>query len=111
VILQCVRQGKRVLATAPSNVWTCPLVWLTHEQIAVDNLLEKLISLDSKLKLVRLGMSFLITRFTGLISSYEGHPARLLPSVLGHSVDALLGETDSAKLVADVRKELNALQR
>lgn len=57
IILQEVARGNRVLACAASN-------------IAVDNLVERLVSAAPKLKTVRLG-----------------HPARLLPQVLFRLLD------------------------
>ena len=39
-----------------------------------------------------------------------GHPARLLPSVLDHSLDVLTQTSDAAAIVKDVRKELDAKQ-
>ncbi len=79
--MQAVKKGQRVLACAPSNV-------------AIDNLLEKLAEAGPKLRLVRMG-----------------HPARLLPSVLEHSLDEVLARSDGARLAADVRKEAEQLQR
>jgi len=35
-----------------------------------------------------------------------GHPARLVDSVLGHSLDALLSASESAGIIQDVRKEI-----
>ena len=39
-----------------------------------------------------------------------GHPARLLPSVLNHSLDVLSHTSDAAAIVQDVRKEMDAKQ-
>lgn len=39
-----------------------------------------------------------------------GHPARLLPSVLNHSLDVLTKTSDAAALVQDMRKEMDAKQ-
>ena len=39
-----------------------------------------------------------------------GHPARLLPSVLHHSLDVLTRTSDAAAIVQDVRKEMDAKQ-
>ena len=39
-----------------------------------------------------------------------GHPARLLPSVLNHSLDVLTQTSDAAEIVKDVRKEMDAKQ-
>jgi len=39
-----------------------------------------------------------------------GHPARLLPSVLNHSLDVLTHTSDAAAIVKDVRKEMDSKQ-
>lgn len=59
-IQQAVSKGAKVLACAPSN-------------IAVDNLVERVVKGTGKVNAVRIG-----------------HPARLLPSVQNHCLDALL---------------------
>jgi DNA polymerase alpha-associated DNA helicase A len=59
--------------------------------ISVDNIVERLASY--KVPMVRLG-----------------HPARLLPSVLNHSLDVLTRTSDAAALVQDVRKEMDDKQ-
>lgn len=59
--------------------------------ISVDNIVERLAS--HKLPIIRLG-----------------HPARLLPSVLSHSLDVLTQTSDAAGIVKDVRKEMDAKQ-
>lgn len=59
--------------------------------ISVDNIVERLA--PHKVPMVRLG-----------------HPARLLPSVLNHSLDVLTKTSEAAALVQDVRKEMDAKQ-
>ncbi|KAI4229265.1 MAG: hypothetical protein L6R36_001013 [Xanthoria steineri] len=59
--------------------------------ISVDNIVERLA--PHKVPIVRLG-----------------HPARLLPSVLDHSLDFLTQTSDAAAIVKDVRKEMDAKQ-
>ncbi|KAH6862608.1 DNA helicase-like protein [Alternaria alternata] len=59
--------------------------------ISVDNIVERLAS--HKVPMVRLG-----------------HPARLLPSVLNHSLDVLTRTSEAAALVQDVRKEMDEKQ-
>ena len=39
-----------------------------------------------------------------------GHPARLLPSVLNHSLDVLTQTSDAAAIVKDVRREMDTKQ-
>ncbi|PNH09678.1 DNA-binding protein SMUBP-2 [Tetrabaena socialis] len=76
IILQEVARGSRVLAAAASN-------------IAVDNLVERLVRADPKLKLVRMG-----------------HPARLLPAVLDSSLEAHVLRSDNSALARDCRAEI-----
>ena len=57
--------------------------------ISVDNLVERLSSY--KVPMVRIG-----------------HPARLLPSVLNHSLDVLSRTSEAAVIVQDIRKEMDA---
>jgi len=81
LIRQAVARGERVLASAASNV-------------AVDNMAERLLGGEAggkPLRVVRVG-----------------HPARLLPSVLGASLDARLAVSDGAAIVRDVKGELSA---
>lgn len=59
--------------------------------ISVDNIVERLA--PHKIPIIRLG-----------------HPARLLPSVLNHSLDVLTQTSDAAETVRDVRKELDSKQ-
>ncbi|XP_007256031.3 DNA-binding protein SMUBP-2 [Astyanax mexicanus] len=56
--------------------------------VAVDNLVERLAK--SKAKVLRLG-----------------HPARLLESVQKHSLDAVVAQSDSSNIIADVRKDMD----
>lgn len=59
--------------------------------ISVDNIVERLA--PHKIPIVRLG-----------------HPARLLPSVVNHSLDVLTQTSDAAAIVKDVRKEMDSKQ-
>lgn len=59
--------------------------------ISVDNIVERLS--PHKIPILRLG-----------------HPARLLPSVLNHSLDVLTQTSDAAAIVRDVRKEMDTKQ-
>ncbi|KIW03602.1 uncharacterized protein PV09_05355 [Verruconis gallopava] len=59
--------------------------------ISVDNIVERLA--PHKVPIVRLG-----------------HPARLLPSVLNHSLDVLTRTSDAAAIVQDIRQEMDAKQ-
>ena len=59
--------------------------------ISVDNIVERLA--PKKIPVVRIG-----------------HPARLLPSVLEHSLEVLTHTSDAAGIVKDVRNEINQKQ-
>lgn len=76
LILQFLAQGKRVLVCGPSN-------------ISVDNIVERLSASSPKTNVVRVG-----------------HPARLLPSVLGRSLEMLSDQSEQRGLVKDVGKEI-----
>jgi ATP-dependent RNA/DNA helicase IGHMBP2 len=80
ILQTCYLQKSKVLACAPSN-------------IAVDNIIERLHEKDPKLRIVRIG-----------------HPARLLPSVQKHCLDALLcSKEDYSKQTSAVRKDMQKL--
>lgn len=74
-ILQEAGRGARVLLCAASNV-------------AVDTVVERLAVAQPRLPLLRVG-----------------HPARLLPSVLGRCLEAVVQGTDSKGLARDAAKE------
>ena len=59
--------------------------------ISVDNIVERLA--PHKVPMIRLG-----------------HPARLLPSVLNHSLDVLTRTSEAGTIVKDVRAEMDAKQ-
>lgn len=59
--------------------------------ISVDNIVERLAS--HKVPMVRLG-----------------HPARLLPGVLNHSLEVLTRSSEAASIVEDVRKDMDSKQ-
>lgn len=59
--------------------------------ISVDNIVERLA--PHKLSMVRLG-----------------HPARLLPTVLNHSMEVLTRTSDAAAIVSDIRSEMDSKQ-
>lgn len=59
--------------------------------ISVDNIVERLAS--RKVSMVRLG-----------------HPARLLPAVLAHSMEVISRTSDAAAIVADIRSEMDTKQ-
>ncbi len=76
----CLKYKQRILCCAPSN-------------IAVDNLVERLAEGEvgySRLKMIRLG-----------------HPARLLESIQGHSLDSVVSRSDQYRLVRDIKDEMD----
>mmetsp|Transcript_12382 Transcript_12382/g.13880 ORF Transcript_12382/g.13880 Transcript_12382/m.13880 type:complete len:1153 (+) Transcript_12382:107-3565(+) len=81
--------GMKVLVTAPSNV-------------AVDNILERLMA-----ELPEGGKDETCRR-PALRVVRLGHPARIKPSILSHSLEALVQSSDGTEIVQDVRKELES---
>jgi len=79
IIRQAVAQGQRVLASAPSN-------------IAVDNLLEKLLE-------------------TGLDAVRMGHPARILDSLHHATVSARVADHDNQKHILELDQQRERLIR
>lgn len=80
LILQFLQQNLRVLVCGPSN-------------ISVDNIVERLAAASPSTPIVRLG-----------------HPARLLPGVLNHSLEVLTRTSEAAGIVNDVRREMDEKQ-
>jgi len=80
LILQFLQRNQRVLVCGPSN-------------ISVDNIVERLAAASPSTPIVRLG-----------------HPARLLPGVLNHSLEVLTRTSEAAGIVDDVRKEMDEKQ-
>ena len=79
LIYQAVQSGQKVLACAPSNT-------------AVDNLLEKLVSLMPAVVRV-------------------GHPARVFEALRDHTLDELVDNDPSTEVVRDMRREVKELIR
>lgn len=80
LIRQLLARGQRLLVCGPSN-------------LAVDNIVERLSLADKDVKMIRLG-----------------HPARLLPAVLAHSMEVLSSTSEAAAIVQDVRADMDARQ-
>lgn len=78
LINQLVQRGERVLVCAPSN-------------LAVDNLLERLILLD--LPVLRLG-----------------HPARVLPELRAHTLDEIIENHPEVRLAQKLARQANILR-
>lgn len=88
VITQLVYRKQKVLACAPSNV-------------AIDNILEKL----STITISRTNEKKHSMRIVRI-----GHPARILaPELRRLSLDAIIAKSDAAKIVQDVRKDIDNL--
>jgi DNA polymerase alpha-associated DNA helicase A len=85
LILQLHSRGQRLLVCGPSN-------------ISVDNLVERLAAAQYRYP----------TKPPSILRL--GHPARLLPSVLKHSLEVLTRTSDAAAIVADIRSDLDAKQ-
>ncbi|KAJ9650080.1 hypothetical protein H2198_010607, partial [Neophaeococcomyces mojaviensis] len=77
LILQLLKENQRVLVCGPSN-------------ISVDNIVERLAASSPSTPLVRMG-----------------HPARLLPSVLDHSLEVLTRTSEAGAIVKDIREEID----
>eukprot|EP00537_Pseudo-nitzschia_pungens_P007889 CAMPEP_0172377752 /NCGR_PEP_ID=MMETSP1060-20121228/69070_1 /TAXON_ID=37318 /ORGANISM="Pseudo-nitzschia pungens, Strain cf. cingulata" /LENGTH=1157 /DNA_ID=CAMNT_0013105461 /DNA_START=1692 /DNA_END=5165 /DNA_ORIENTATION=+ len=83
------RHGMRVLVTAPSNV-------------AVDNILERLTGDEDQSR----GKAS--SKQKSLRTVRLGHPARIKPSIIKHSLEALVQSSDGTEVVRDVRNELES---
>lgn len=77
LILQLLAQEQRVLVCGPSN-------------ISVDNIVERLAASAPAAPIIRMG-----------------HPARLLPSVLDHSLEVLTRTSEAGAIVKDIRDEID----
>lgn len=86
LIIQLLRPERQKENGKPPKLLVCG-----PSNISVDNIVERLA--PHKIPMVRLG-----------------HPARLLPSVLNHSLDILTKTSEAAALVQDIRKEMDAKQ-
>lgn len=86
LIIQLLRPEQQKPNQKPVKLLVCG-----PSNISVDNIVERLS--PYKIPMVRLG-----------------HPARLLPSVLNHSLDILTKTSEAAAIVHDVRKEMDAKQ-
>ena len=86
----------KVLVTAPSNV-------------AVDNILERLVQLQEQSSLSASSSSHKKKQAHKKLRAVRlGHPARIKASILPFSLEALVQSADGTEIVADVRKELQS---
>ena len=81
LILQASTKGQNILVCAPSNV-------------AVDNILERLVSYMPRANLLRIG-----------------HPARVNPKILSFCLDAIVSGDDGTEIVRDIRDEMDSLRK
>lgn len=81
LILQASLKGQKILVCAPSNV-------------AVDNILERLVSYMPRANLLRIG-----------------HPARVNPKILPYCLDAIVSGDDGTEIVRDIRNEMDSLRK
>ena len=102
-------KGWKVLVTAPSNV-------------AVDNVLEKLVANNSDVKISRRSRKVKSDSSSGdsiavnaptppprrLRAVRLGHPARIKASIQPYSLESLVHGADGTEVVNDVRKELES---
>ncbi|KAK5095142.1 hypothetical protein LTS08_008304 [Lithohypha guttulata] len=77
LVLQFLKKGERVLVCGPSN-------------ISVDNIVERIVASSPATPIVRMG-----------------HPARLLSSVLDHSLEVLTRTSEAGAIVKDIREEID----
>lgn len=94
IVCQAAQSGQRVLCCGASNQ-------------AVDNLLERVVDVfESKAWRKHAGRKAKAPHLLRL-----GHPARLSPQVLRHSVEQRLGDADGADVVEDARNEARDLAK
>ena len=102
LIVQCVARGERVLACAPSN-------------IAVDNLVERITAASaynaSHAPKGTASSSSSSPSFHAFRCIRVGHPARLSPSVLAHSLDSVVAQSDGGQITRDITEEMATTQQ
>jgi len=90
----------KVLVTAPSNV-------------AVDNILERLVSINNKNNTDIISNSSRRKRSGNHGNKIKavrlGHPARIQPSIINYSLEALVQNSDGTEIVSDIKSEMKSL--
>ncbi|RKO97084.1 P-loop containing nucleoside triphosphate hydrolase protein [Caulochytrium protostelioides] len=94
LIRQLVQRGQRVLVCGPSN-------------ISVDNVLERLEHRPPRAAAASRAGSSAASVKLGLVR--VGHPARVIPVVRQHTLDARLGTSHGGGLVQDLRAEMDGV--
>ena len=102
--MQCVARGEKVLVCAPSN-------------IAVDNILERIVqaaaynaSHQPKHPQPSSASTASASPFHSFRSIRVGHPARLSPAVLAHSLDSVVKQSDGGSITRDIEAEIAQTQ-
>jgi DNA polymerase alpha-associated DNA helicase A len=91
IIRQFVRRGERVLVCGPSN-------------ISVDHIVEKLSERSAS------NLPPGEKKGSGSVNMIRiGHPGRVLPSVMIHTLDSVVESSDAGGLVRDIRNEMGKL--
>ena len=103
LVVQCVARGEKVLACAPSN-------------IAVDNLVERIVQ-AAAFNASHQPKHASSASATATVSPFHlfrcirvGHPARLSPAILAHSLDSVVKQSDGGSITRDIEAEIAQTQ-
>ena len=101
LVVQCVARGEKVLACAPSN-------------IAVDNLVERIVQAAAYNATHQSKHTASASASASPFHSFRcirvGHPARLSPAVLSHSLDSVVKQSEGGSITRDIEAELAQTQ-
>ena len=101
LVVQCVARGEKVLACAPSN-------------IAVDNLVERIVQAATYNASHQPKHSSTAPVSASPFHSFRcirvGHPARLSPAILSHSLDSVVKQSDGGSITRDIEAEIAQTQ-
>ena len=99
--MQCVARGEKVLACAPSN-------------IAVDNLVERIVQAAAYNASHQPKHSSAASTSASPFHSFRcirvGHPARLSPAILSHSLDSVVKQSEGGSITRDIEAEIAQTQ-